>query len=1417
MIEPLESRIAPATLVNPTTLTFHDQDGDDVTLKFSKPVLTSIAIANAVLKFDTGTVDADATNDTAQQLQLIDLTALPVGVAGGLGFTLVGKHSKTRGGDGSVNVGFLKGTGIDLGTINIGGDLGRIVSGLSDVTDKPAVKSLTVKSIGELGTSTQQAGGSLVSTFAGSLPSLKMKGNLRDAELSTTGAAAFAKIGAITIGGSILGASIDADGSITAVKVTGSLVGGSKSGTGSINTDAALGSVTIGGSVIGTTGNTGVITADGVITSVKIAGDLRGGNAGFSGLINCKAHILNVAIGGSIVGNFTISGLIFAEGRIGKVSVAGDVLGGALSNSGQITANGGNMDSVTIKGSLVGGDGAVSGRILALGSIGALKIGGSVRAGSGAESGSITAGGDSGAFVIGGSLVGYQGTDGGLGEKGAWIQGPSIASVKIGGSIIGGAGDSSGKVSGTGRGLGPVSVGGSLLGGAGEDTGGIFGGAIGKVTIGGDVRGGAGPDSASIRADDAAIQSLTIGGSVFSGAGLGSALIGAAKDLPSVTIKGSLIGTATQNAIISAQVRSGGTPNTPNLAIGKLSIGGRVEFAEILAGYDGTDAENGDAQIGSVTVGGDWIASSIAAGVLRGVDGFFGTADDTQIALDNSANLHSRIGSVMIKGQALGTVGGADHFGIVSESIGSVKVGASAETLTAGVDAVPLGATDDFIAREDVVGADVFLPVLPSDQIINKNSPTVVTFTDVDGDLVTVKTTKPILDAGDFFGIATGAGVQIQLIDFSDDGVAAKGMGLTISAKPQDVNSDGKLDGDGSVNIGAINGTGIDLGAVSIAGDLGRILAGDSDLPSTGLKSLTVQSLGEFGISTQAPGGDLVSGFTSLGTLTVKGSVKEATVIVNGTNDVATSKLGTVTIGGSLLGGATSAAGRIFSLGTVGSVKIGGSVIGGAGDGSGLIDSSSRIGAVQISGSLLGGSAPQSGHILAAGIGSVKIGHDVVDGGDTDSGAIISSKLISSVSIGGSVIGNAIAHAAGSGQIVSDEGITSITIKGDLLGGASQSSGGINVVGKLGSAKIGGSVLGGSAQSSGAISAGALSSLRIAGDVHGGSGVASASVFTTGALGTVTIGGSVVGDSGPNSALIQGTSAFTSITMGRNVIGGGGDGSGTIASLANLGPVTIGGSVLGGDGSGSAKIVSQGSLGAVKIGHDIQGGDGLVSAGIDARSTIKSVTVGGSVASGTGPFSGSIRTDAALLSLSVKGSVTGSTAVPLLISALKSATPTAKTNLAIGKVTIGGSAELALIRAGFNRVENTFNADAQIGTVSVNGNWIASSIAAGVDDVGSNGFGNADDAKLAGTDTAGITSKIASIVIKGYARGTVGGTDHFGFVAQEVGALTVGTAKYRLTKNLVAGVNTPNDDLDANDPLLLVGTTGDLRVHEVAL
>jgi hypothetical protein len=151
---------------------------------------------------------------------------------------------------------------------------------------------------------------------------------------------------------------------------------------------------------------------------------------------------------------------------------------------------------------------------------------------------------------------------------------------------------------------------------------------------------------------------------------------------------------------------------------------------------------------------------------------------------------------------------------------------------------------------------------------------------------------------------------------------------------------------------------------------------------------------------------------------------------------------------------------------------------------------------------------------------------------------------------------------------------------------------------------------------------------------------------------------------------------------------------------------------------------------------------------------------------------------------------------------------TATTDVAIKSVTVNGRVEFARILAGYTFDLSPVNADAQIGSVTVGGDWIASSIAAGVVD-GGNGFGNSLDAKISdANDAPNVVSKISSIVIKGQALGTSGGTDSFGFVAEQLGKFSVGGTLVVLTPGA-------HNDTSLTDPLLAVGTTGDLRLLEV--
>src|SRR6202000_1487159 len=118
-----------------------------------------------------------------------------------------------------------------------------------------------------------------------------------------------------------------------------------------------------------------------------------------------------------------------------------------------------------------------------------------------------------------------------------------------------------------------------------------------------------------------------------------------------------------------------------------------------------------------------------------------------------------------------------------------------------------------------------------------------ITYQDGDGDDVTIKLSKSHLvtpsNLDSIFHFSTtldGANTakqQLQTIDLTSLGTSAEGLGITITAKRDATNG-----GNGSANVGYLNATGIDLGAVKIVGDLGRIDAGLNSMKTPAVKSL---------------------------------------------------------------------------------------------------------------------------------------------------------------------------------------------------------------------------------------------------------------------------------------------------------------------------------------------------------------------------------------------------------------------------------------------------------------------------------------------------------------------------------------------------------------------------------------------------
>ncbi len=320
------------------------------------------------------------------------------------------------------------------------------------------------------------------------------------------------------------------------------------------------------------------------------------------------------------------------------------------------------------------------------------------------------------------------------------------------------------------------------------------------------------------------------------------------------------------------------------------------------------------------------------------------------------------------------------------------------------------------------------------------------TWRDVDGDFVTLKSTKAILDLADFSFVAKGlnGGEELQLLNLSDDGIAAKGAGLAFTAKFDKLNNRG----DGSVHIGYLNATGVDLGAVAIPGDLGRITAGDATDTDGGLKSLTVGSIGVLGTSTQG-GGSLFSAITGkVGTLTVKGDIIGASLGSYGAMLNANGGFSTITIGGSLITTAAQPGSVLSTSGDIGAIKIGGSVVRNGGNAQNIL-ATGKLGAISIGGELRGSSnaAPaviQSGKTIGkVSVASMSFAEIYADGNANPANAA-AAIAIAGVSVRGSVTDSIIlagVHRGLSGGNV-DVQIGALSVGGDWV--RSSAAAGIN-------------------------------------------------------------------------------------------------------------------------------------------------------------------------------------------------------------------------------------------------------------------------------------------------------------------------------------------------------------------------------------
>jgi hypothetical protein len=605
-IEALEDRIAPAAIfINATTATYTDTNGDHVTVKFSKPLLTAGNVDNVLVTGASG---------LGEQLEMIDLTGVATAAQG---TSIVLKFS--HGGDVRANVGFINATGVDLGLVSIPGDLGRVIAGDND--SAPGIASLRVRSLGDEGLATQGGTGDLHSIITGPLGSLHVSLSVANATLDVQGIGAnpaLGRIGSIFIGNDLAGgaadntAAITSSGNIGPVMILGDIVGFSGLNSGLISSGGKIASVTVGGDLVGFSGDgSGRIESVGDMGPVKIGGDVVGSSGVDSGHIGSGGKIAGVTVGGDLVGSSgNGSGQIAGRGGIGPVKIVGGVDGSSGDFSGSVQSTAGGIVRVSVGGDVSGDLGLGSGRVASMLDIGPVTIGGNISGGDGQSSGSIVAGlvainpgadptlnghklasviighRDKVGNIVGGSLSGGSGFDSGLIQSGG-----NMGLVKIlgneGDGISGGSGESSGGIECSGR-LAGASVAGNIRGDSGQDSGKIFGAfGIGSVTVTGDVRAGSGPDSGEID---------TFNDAPNTHPGIGRVIIG-----------GSLIGSVDPAASSSGLVFSDG--NIGFLKIGKNVTGGAGDHS------------------GHITVQGDLGTAIIGGTMSSGGGAFSGSID----------------------------------------------------------------------------------------------------------------------------------------------------------------------------------------------------------------------------------------------------------------------------------------------------------------------------------------------------------------------------------------------------------------------------------------------------------------------------------------------------------------------------------------------------------------------------------------------------------------------------------------------------------------------------------------------------------------------------------------------------------------------------------------------------------------------
>ena len=654
-----------------------------------------------------------------------------------------------------------------------------------------------------------------------------------------------------------------------------------------------------------------------------------------------------------------------------------------------------------------------------------------------------------------------------------------------------------------------------------------------------------------------------------------------------------------------------------------------------------------------------------------------------------------------------------------------------------------------------------------------------VTFTDVDGDSVSVKFSQPLANAtaaADAFKFSgsnfSDTGPQtLDTIDLTKFGLNAEtAKKFTIEVKTKKGES-----GDGVTNIGDIVATGLDLKKIKVSGGLRSVVAGDADTTTQAVGVIEIGSLGGDGTvnSTLSGGVDIMK---------IRGNVTgHVDITATGGKNSAEK----IEIGGKLVGGSTTNSGTLTLGGSIKILKIAEGIDGGTGESSGALIVNGDVTQFLEIGGTRGGAGDSSGTATVTGsVGGASLG-DVQGGTGQNSGVTTINGNIKKGSAG-----NISGDGMGSGKlIVGSFG----TIKMEDILGGDDNSGVFSAIGGGKSLRIS-DLNGGDGDDSGIIETGAPIGNFLFSSINGGDGnhtgcvtIAAGDFNGDSKDDILTVkGGNINGGNGEASGVFTsfaGTRSFTAENItGNGAKNGGGvsvaagdfNGDGTLDRIASVKVNNIvGGSaqgsgfftadginsftctnIFGGTGIDSGAVLVNGDVSKFVVTLDLQalqGGAGAGAIMINGNANLVKVNgarggdlfVHGNLKKFTnkfGVYQGSSGGFDMFVDQNLGSAVFGG---PIFYGQIFAGGDSLDPSGGIGMVQVNGDATGLGVFAGFTNSTTAVNPNASIGSVKILGNGNSCSFWAGVQDTGNDGI---PDAFIGGATTS--NSVIESVIFQ---------------------------------------------------------------------